>query len=156
MNQTCFKISHITLSCLLYTSPSVGHIMSSRSSKSSDSEAKRNIVWKEVTKQSAQRHDHTFLYQEMPGLKHYPLDNSFPICYFRLFFTFSVLDIFVKFINKYAKQFIVANFHVFSKHCRYKECKTAIHQEIDVYKRQLWCKANIRIVKGVFHRGSFP
>ena len=52
--------------------PSVSHIMSSRScSNSSDSEAEGNIVSKEVTEKTAQGHDHTFSYQEMPGLKHW-------------------------------------------------------------------------------------
>lgn len=107
--------------------PSVDHVMSS---SSSDSEDDRNIVWEEVTEEIDQEHNHTFSYQEMPGIKHCPPQNSPPISYFRLFFTTSLLETCMQFTNKYARQFIAEHSHRFSKHSRSKEWKPVTQHEI--------------------------
>ena len=52
----------------------------------------------------------SFMCYELPGIKHYPLcDSSPPMSYFRLCFTASVIEMFVKYTNRFAERFDTEN-----------------------------------------------
>lgn len=68
--------------------------------------------WNEIEEGNDPGHKHNFMYQELPGPKHCPPPDSPPIYYFSLFFTVSLLDLFVVETNRYASQILESNLNI--------------------------------------------
>jgi hypothetical protein len=87
-----------------------GRVQVAPQSESSDDE----INWTTVNEISDPEFTHDFGFHELPGPKHCPPTDASPIAYFDLFFTVSLLSMFVRETNRYASQFLAENDHKLS------------------------------------------
>lgn len=81
-------------------------VLSSSSNESDGEDNIDNDIWISMNESRPNNFIHDFEYHETPGPKHCPPVDSRPIDYFRLFFTESLLGIFVTETNRYANQVI--------------------------------------------------
>lgn len=65
--------------------------------------------WDEVEEGSDAPYNHSFTYSEISGPKHCPPPNSKPIEYLTLFFTTTIINVFVTETNRYARSYIEQN-----------------------------------------------
>jgi hypothetical protein len=93
----------------------------SLNSESSSSESESG--WQDVIEDQDTGYNHNFSFHELPGIKHCPPRDSPPISYFRLFFTTTLLEMFVKYTNRYAERFIKDNVERLKEHSRTKVWK---------------------------------
>lgn len=97
---------------------------------SSGNDSEDGTGWVNVEEGNDVGHNHNFAFSELPGVKHCPPPNSSPAEYFKLFFTTALLDIFVKYTNMYAEQFIANNIHTLPDKSRTKQWKPVTRQEM--------------------------
>lgn len=79
-------------------------VLSSSESEDEEENNQTQYKWEKVNENSNTNFTHTFSYSEIPGPKHCPPVTAKPIDYFNLFFTQTLLTMFVSETNRYATQ----------------------------------------------------
>lgn len=99
---------------------------------STSSESEDEDGWIEVNEENDHLHrpNHSISFHELPGPKHCPVKDSPPSSYFKMFFTASLIDVIVKFTNKYGREFIVSNRDKLKRHSRVQNWKPVTPAEI--------------------------